>query len=568
MFKAYQRSSNCNHRVGRIQETGLAMVMIASLIGVFGFLVFKRVQQNRLMADQTRAILNDAQEEQAPPSRHPSANPELVALIPNSGNPASEKRMPSLKKPPQKEVAPAAFADPFLTPTEEAPKPRPIHANATENSADSPWDIIQVSSPPHQAEPAPKPNELMTLFGDEPSDSKEKGHQQAAPKPQQNEPPKHHPAADDPFFAPNTQESAPKPSPPALDLFQENAPQPMNSQKESEQAPQPIGGFQFGHERHSGAGHSDQSSHSRTAAHAPTQEVAPAPWGSNASPSRHQERPGSSPSGFDSQGWQMVPPSQSTQREEAPAPFDRFDEPRRDAHSHNPSRQPAPAPDHFGHSNTEQAPHPQMANEPSMPRFLPPDQRINPKSIPTDHYPQTASRSEIHPSRHNDFLNSSSSGKGDYVVQSGDTFWAISRKQYGTAKYFAALEEYNKSNLKDGRVLKIGSHIVIPPTQTLEALYPKLTGQSTTGSSVSTVSHEPSGFYYGEHSAPMYRVGENDTLTGIAQSHLGRSSRWTQIFELNRDQLATPDRLKLGMVLRLPSDAVSVQMTSGQVEYR
>ncbi len=53
----------------------------------------------------------------------------------------------------------------------------------------------------------------------------------------------------------------------------------------------------------------------------------------------------------------------------------------------------------------------------------------------------------------------------------------------------------------------------------------------------------------------MYRVGSDDTLTGIAQRHLGRASRWTEIYDQNRDVLKTPNDLTLGTVIRLPDDA-------------
>jgi nucleoid-associated protein YgaU len=53
----------------------------------------------------------------------------------------------------------------------------------------------------------------------------------------------------------------------------------------------------------------------------------------------------------------------------------------------------------------------------------------------------------------------------------------------------------------------------------------------------------------------MYRVGEKDNLSTIAETHLGRSTRWTEIVALNKQTLKNFDRLKLGTVLRLPDDA-------------
>jgi nucleoid-associated protein YgaU len=66
---------------------------------------------------------------------------------------------------------------------------------------------------------------------------------------------------------------------------------------------------------------------------------------------------------------------------------------------------------------------------------------------------------------------------------------------------------------------------------------------------------QPSGYYYGRNGEPLYRIGADDTLGSIAQRHLGRASRWHEIFEKNQDVLKTPDNLTLGTVIRLPADA-------------
>ena len=58
----------------------------------------------------------------------------------------------------------------------------------------------------------------------------------------------------------------------------------------------------------------------------------------------------------------------------------------------------------------------------------------------------------------------------------------------------------------------------------------------------------------------MYRIGSNDTLGSIAQKHLGRASRWSEIYRLNRNELRDPDHLKIGKTLRLPSDASSARL--------
>lgn len=49
-----------------------------------------------------------------------------------------------------------------------------------------------------------------------------------------------------------------------------------------------------------------------------------------------------------------------------------------------------------------------------------------------------------------------------------------------------------------------------------------------------------------------YTVRKGDSLFRIAREQYGSNSAWKKIYEANRDQLPSPDRLKVGMTLRLP----------------
>lgn len=49
-----------------------------------------------------------------------------------------------------------------------------------------------------------------------------------------------------------------------------------------------------------------------------------------------------------------------------------------------------------------------------------------------------------------------------------------------------------------------------------------------------------------------YTVQPGDTLSAIAKAHLGNASAYMKIFDLNKDQLTDPDKIKPGQVLRLP----------------
>ena len=49
-----------------------------------------------------------------------------------------------------------------------------------------------------------------------------------------------------------------------------------------------------------------------------------------------------------------------------------------------------------------------------------------------------------------------------------------------------------------------------------------------------------------------YTVRYGDTLSDIADRLLGSPSRYQEIYEVNRDRMASPDRLKVGAAIRIP----------------
>ena len=49
-----------------------------------------------------------------------------------------------------------------------------------------------------------------------------------------------------------------------------------------------------------------------------------------------------------------------------------------------------------------------------------------------------------------------------------------------------------------------------------------------------------------------YTVVAGDTLSHIAKRCYGKASKWTLIYEANRDQLSDPDKIQPGQVLKIP----------------
>ncbi len=143
-----------------------------------------------------------------------------------------------------------------------------------------------------------------------------------------------------------------------------------------------------------------------------------------------------------------------------------------------------------------------------------------------------------------------------HTVAAGESFWSISKKHYGLGRYSAALAEYNQSRIPQPDKIKPGMKVIVPPVETLEQKYERLIfGASASVSKEESAAPVKSGFFVDAAGQPMYRVGEGDTLSTIAQDHMGRSSRWPRIVEMNRESLPNPDAMKLGMILRLPADA-------------
>ncbi len=195
-------------------------------------------------------------------------------------------------------------------------------------------------------------------------------------------------------------------------------------------------------------------------------------------------------------------------------------------------------------------------------RFSPAATAENPLAQPTRGMarPGTAIPSTVSP------VGTTSDTGEFYVVEPQDNFWTISRKKYGTSRYFQALAEVNKARIPDPARMRPGMKVSTPPADVLEERYaqfmPPGTRVQKTSAEDLTAKSAPTGFFIAIDGTAKYRTGEHDTLSEIASKHLGRSSRWIQIYEMNRDKLSNPNQVKVGIELTLPGDASSVGVSS------
>jgi len=185
-----------------------------------------------------------------------------------------------------------------------------------------------------------------------------------------------------------------------------------------------------------------------------------------------------------------------------------------------------------------------------------------------------------------------------YVVERNDSFWSIARQSYGDPQFFRALAVHNAKTIPHPKAMRPGVVVLTPPPEELQKLYPELfdgiqqTAQHTVartpekGGEFSTGEEFPGRVGFGEDGTPaasaaaepalsispqgepQHRVAYGETLGGIARQYLGRASRWEDIYRLNQDRLANPNRLKTGMILRLPPDARREQVVERPFEGR
>ena len=140
------------------------------------------------------------------------------------------------------------------------------------------------------------------------------------------------------------------------------------------------------------------------------------------------------------------------------------------------------------------------------------------------------------------------------VVQNGDNYTKISKRVYGSAKYFSALAVFNQHRIPEPKNMRSGMVVLVPEKKVLEERFPELFVDSQP--KVAEVAE----FFLLEDGSPAYRVGERETISQISERFLGRSSRWIEIYRLNQSVLKDPNKLKAGLILALPADAAEVNV--------
>ncbi|MFM7059277.1 MAG: hypothetical protein ACKO2P_20375, partial [Planctomycetota bacterium] len=117
------------------------------------------------------------------------------------------------------------------------------------------------------------------------------------------------------------------------------------------------------------------------------------------------------------------------------------------------------------------------------------------------------------------------------IVQNGENYSKISKRVYGTTRYFSALAVFNQHRIPNPNTMRPGMIVLTPDARLLEERYPQLFIDRQ------PKVEQPSGFLLLDDGSPAYRVGARETLSEISERFLGRSTRWVEIYQLNRSVL-------------------------------
>lgn len=136
----------------------------------------------------------------------------------------------------------------------------------------------------------------------------------------------------------------------------------------------------------------------------------------------------------------------------------------------------------------------------------------------------------------------------EYTIQDNDYLITIAERYYGDGALWPAIKLANP-RIDENRLF-VGNKLKIPTREEAQRLV--RAGQSAPATAARPADRPTTRESTPPPSGRTYVVGEGDTLTRIARNVLKDENRWREIFELNRDKLATPDRILVGTKLKLP----------------
>lgn len=137
-----------------------------------------------------------------------------------------------------------------------------------------------------------------------------------------------------------------------------------------------------------------------------------------------------------------------------------------------------------------------------------------------------------------------------HYVASGETLYEIAKKYYGSGDYWRMIAEHNPGKVRPGGEVNQGVRLVVPNRAGLAALSDDFVPVDEATARRMGVAPRTS-----RGAVTTIEVKEGDTLSKLAAEHLGSGSKWKLLMEANKDQIASPEQLRVGMKLKIPAAA-------------
>lgn len=143
-----------------------------------------------------------------------------------------------------------------------------------------------------------------------------------------------------------------------------------------------------------------------------------------------------------------------------------------------------------------------------------------------------------------------------YTWKEGDTYRLIAERYYGNKEKFTVLRRSN-----EGRTdVKPGQNIFVPvfDTDAYAAVPIDPAGSTPSAPDANKTPKVKKGADAAAKESPkpsgkkVHVVKEGESLWKIAKEELGSGSRWKEIYEVNKDVLASPEAVHKGIRLRIP----------------
>ncbi len=137
-----------------------------------------------------------------------------------------------------------------------------------------------------------------------------------------------------------------------------------------------------------------------------------------------------------------------------------------------------------------------------------------------------------------------------YVVLAGDTLYGIAGKHYakGGGNAVRAIVKANGDTLPNPDKLRVGTVLVLPK------LSRNIKSKANPAASArnNQQKQEPKRKTNTDQGFDWYQVKKGDRYASIAREKLGDVKRWREVFELNKDKFPNPDRIRDGVLIKIP----------------